>query len=211
MYKRLNAVLTTGSVALALSLAATVPSAAATTTTWTVKPGGNLMALGSVKMKDTSTGSIVTCRSVTLTTVLKSGSGLPGVGIGSVSRSTFAKCALTIGGMTWTVNGLPWDINALSFDSANGVTSGSLAGIHLSGNPNFVYCMLTVDGKAAHSDDGQVRFTYTNSTGKLSFVPTGGNLHFYSVSGCLGLFNSGDPAVMTGTLTVSPKQEVTSP
>ena len=209
MYKRLSAVLTTGSVALTMILAATSPSAAATTTTWTVRPGGNVIVQGSVRIKDTNTGSIVTCGSVTLTTMLKSGSGLPGAGVGSITKATF-KCAITTGETTLTVHGLPWTLNALSYNSASGVTRGSLAGIHLHGSPHLAGCILTLDGTAAHANDGKVKFTYTNSTGKLSFVPTGGNLHFYKVI-CFGLFNSGDPAVMTGTLTVSPKQEITSP
>jgi hypothetical protein len=209
MYKHLSAVVMTGSIALTIGLAATSPSAASTTTTWTVKPGGSVIAQGSVKIKDTSTGTPITCRSVALSTTLKSGSGLPGAGIGSITKATFAKCAITTGATTFTVGGLPWGVNALSYDAANGMTTGSLAGIHLHGSP-LGGCVLTVDGTAASANDGRTMFTYTNSTGKLRFISGGGNLTFF-VSGCFGLFNSGDHAVMTGTLAVSPKQKITSP
>jgi hypothetical protein len=52
---------------------------------------------------------------------------------------------------------------------------------------------------------------YTNSTGRLQTRTTGGNLHFYHVRGCAGLLNTGDPATIRVTLTVSPKQAITSP
>jgi hypothetical protein len=45
----------------------------------------------------------------------------------------------------------------------------------------------------------------------LKPLATGGNLHFYSVSGCLGLFINGDPVTLSATFTVSPKQAITSP
>lgn len=40
---------------------------------------------------------------------------------------------------------------------------------------------------------------------------TGGNLHFYRVSNCLGIFRNDDPATLGATFTVSPKQAITSP
>lgn len=66
------------------------------------------------------------------------------------------------------------------------------------------------DGRAL--DRGQVTFKYTDSTGQLTVLITGGDLRFYHVSsGCLGLVNSGDPAVLSVTYTVGPKQAITSP
>ena len=58
---------------------------------------------------------------------------------------------------------------------------------------------------------GKVKVTYTNSTGKLKVLPTGGNLHVCNVSGCAGLINSGDATQFSGTYTVTPKQTITSP
>jgi hypothetical protein len=214
MYKHLNAVLTTGSVALTISLAATSPSAAATTTTWTVKPGGNFSAARSMAgsfvfvIKDTKTDVPIHCSSAKLTGNLKSGSGLPGAGIGSITVAEFGKCSYNIA-LPLTAHGLPWKLNALTYVSAGGVTTASLTGIGFTAlGPG---CHLTVDGTAARANDGRTKFTYTNSTGKLKLISGGGNLTFYAVSGCFGLFNDGDHAVMTGTLTVSPKQKITSP
>ncbi len=42
-------------------------------------------------------------------------------------------------------------------------------------------------------------------------LTTGGNLHFYSVTGCFGIFNSGNRATFSATFTLSPKQTITSP
>jgi hypothetical protein len=56
-----------------------------------------------------------------------------------------------------------------------------------------------------------VLFQYTNSTGKLKVLTTGGNLHIYKVVGCAGLIASGDALTFSGTYTASPKQTITSP
>ncbi len=58
---------------------------------------------------------------------------------------------------------------------------------------------------------GRVTFKYTDSTGQLRVLTTGSNLHFYDARGCLGLVNDGDPATLSVTYTVSPKQTITSP
>ena len=61
------------------------------------------------------------------------------------------------------------------------------------------------------SSKGKVKVTYKNSTGKLSVLATGGNLHVFNVSGCAGLINSGDATQFTGVYTVTPKQKITAP
>ena len=58
---------------------------------------------------------------------------------------------------------------------------------------------------------GKVKVTYKNSTGKLSVLAAGGNLHVWDVSGCAGLINTGDATQFVGTYTVTPKQKITSP
>jgi hypothetical protein len=210
MRKRLTTVLLTVSTVTSM-IGLTTTSSAATTATWTVKPGGSVTANGSVTVRDPKTGTLFRCHSVTLTGALRSGHGLPGAGIGSVSGATFTKCVLVTGALTLTAHSLPWHVNAVSYDTADHATSGSFTGIDLSYFGGIVHCTMTLDGTAAGAGDGVVDFRYANSTGKLAFQSTGGDLHFYGVSGCLGLFSNGDRAVVTGTLTVSPKQEITSP
>ena len=57
---------------------------------------------------------------------------------------------------------------------------------------------------------GKTTGTYTNSTHVLKV--SGGNLHVWNVSsGCLGLINSGDASRSTGSYTITPHQTITSP
>src|SRR5215831_16410733 len=74
------------SAALARVLGLGIGSAAAVTATWTVKPGGAITAkAGVTTLKDTKTGSVLTCQSSSGKNTVKSGSGLSGTGIGSIT------------------------------------------------------------------------------------------------------------------------------
>lgn len=192
-------------------LAATLggTTALAATTTWTVKPGGPFTGKsGTFKLKDTRTGSTVTCASSSLSGTLKSGSGLSGTGLGSITAVGFTNCGGPLG-FTFGLRAgdLPWQLNAASYNAATGVVTGSISHIHISlSGPS---CSAVVDGTSGSASNGRVRFSYANGTGGLT--TTGGNLHFYDVQGCAGLFNNGDPAKMTAHYTISPKQTITSP
>jgi hypothetical protein len=62
----------------------TAPAAA----TWTVRPGGPVsltLTSGRLDVRDTSTGTVLSCTSSHLGGTLKHGGGLPGTGIGSVA------------------------------------------------------------------------------------------------------------------------------
>ncbi len=135
---------------------------------------------------------------------------MSGSHIGSVASISFNSCAGPLG-ITFTVTSsrLPWHLNTVSFNSSTGVTTGTTSRIHavLSGST----CTATVDGTSPTKNNGKVAVTYTNSTGVLQVLSTGGNLHIFKVSGCLGLIASGDPASFSGSFTVSPKQTITSP
>jgi hypothetical protein len=199
-----------GAVALTIGLGAT-SSFATTATTFTVKPGGAITAAsGTTTLKDTTTGNTLTCKSSNTTATLKSGSGLAGAGLGSVTGITFTSCTGPLS-LTFTVTPghLPWKLNATSYTASSGVTHGNISGIHatLTGSG----CSAVVDGTGATANNGKVSITYTNSTHKLKVLTTGGNLHIYNVSGCLGLINSGDASTFTATYTVSPAQTITSP
>jgi hypothetical protein len=68
-----------------------------------------------------------------------------------------------------------------------------------------------VDGTGPTSNYGMVKAKYSNSTGKLTTLTTGGNLHVYNVNGCAGLINTGDATTFSGSYATSPKQTITSP
>ena len=92
--KRAGGVLITGA-ALAGMLALSVSSAGAATNagvaaTWTVKPGGAITAkAGTTTLKDTNTGSVLTCTSSSGKGTAKTGSGLSGTGIASIISGTW--------------------------------------------------------------------------------------------------------------------------
>lgn len=205
MRKRLTAVILGGGTALALALGTT--AAMAVNATWTVKPGGKISFSGSAQVKDTKTGTIAKCTSVKMSGTVKSGSGLSGTGIGTLTSATFSNCNVGGIGVTVAVKGLPWKLNATSFKS--GVTTGTISGIELvASNPA---CSATLDGTAAGKHNGVTKLTYTNSTGKIALLGPGGNLHSYKVSGCLGAIHNGDAQQASGGGTVTPKQTITSP
>jgi len=206
MWKRSGSVLlATAAAAATIGLGASQALAA----TWTVKPGGAITGTsGTTTLKDTSTGSVLTCKSSKATGTVKSGSGLSGTGIGSIKTATFSTCTGPLG-LTFTVTTghLPWHLNAVSYSS--GVTHGTITGIHatLSGSG----CSAVVDGTGATANNGKVSGTYTNSTHQLKILTTGGNLHVYNVSGCAGLINSGDSTTFSATYAIAPGQTITSP
>jgi hypothetical protein len=87
------------------------------------------------------------------------------------------------------------------------VTTGTLTGVELAASAPG--CSATLEGTTA--TNGKIKVTYTNATGVLKLLPSGGNLTDEDVSGCFGLVNNGDPEDASGSLTVSPTQTITSP
>ena len=201
--------------ATALAVGASAGIALAVAATFSVSPGGAITAkAGTTTLTDTKTGSVLTCPSSTSTATLKSGHGIAGASLGSITKLTFGSTANPcIGPLNLhfkvTNKGFPWTLSGSSYNSATGTTTGSISKIKSSlvGGP----CSLTVGGTTATST-GKVKVTYTNSNGKLKVLTTGGNLHVWNVSsGCAGLINTGDPTTFSGTYTVTPKQKITSP
>jgi hypothetical protein len=213
IFKRAGSVLlTTAALAAGVGLAASPAFAgtgSAVAATWTVKPGGAITAkAGTTKLHDVNTNQNLQCTSSSGKGSVKSGSGLSGTGIGSITALTFSNCTGPLG-LTFTVktSAFPWHLNAVSFSS--GVTTGTITHIHatLTG-PG---CSATVDGTSATANNGMVKAKYSNGTGKLTTLTSGGNLHVYNVSGCAGLINSGDATTFSGSYAISPKQTITSP
>jgi 2-methylaconitate cis-trans-isomerase PrpF len=100
-------------------------------------------------------------------------------------------------------------VNLTSYNVTTGVATGNLSHVQL--KLAGMDCSAVIDGVSGTASDGIVRFTYATSTATGTVLPNGGNLHFYNVSGCAGLFTAGDPATISGKLSVRPKQTITSP
>jgi hypothetical protein len=210
MRKRLTAVLlSSGAVAAAIGLGTTAAMASNIAATWSVSPGGSFSFSGSGQVKDATTGTVAKCTSIKLSGTLKSGHGLSGSGLGTIKTASFTGCTVATLAVTVTTHGLPWKENATSFNATTGVTTGNISGIDLVATAPG--CSATLDGTGAGANNGKTKITYTNSTGKIKLLGTGGNLHSYAVSGCFGLVNNGDAQHASGTETVTPKQTITSP
>jgi hypothetical protein len=209
MRKRLTAILVSGGAAAAIGLGTTAALASSINATWTVTPGGSATASGSGQVKDSTTGTVAKCTTISFTTTLKSGSGLSGAGIGSVTAATFSGCTIGTIGVNVATHGLPWSLNATKYNATKGVTTGNVSGIDLVATTTG--CTATLDGTAAGANNGKSGVTYTNSTGKMALTATGGNLHSWGVVGCFGLVNNGDVQKASGSLTVTPKQTIHSP
>jgi hypothetical protein len=104
-------------------------------------------------------------------------------------------------------------VNFSSYHAATGVVRGTVSHIAITLSRVSPGCTAVVDGTSATADNGRVAFRYTDGTGQLRVLATGGNLHYYDVSpNCLAPgFNDGAPATLSATFTVSPKQDITSP
>ena len=187
---------------------ATASPAGATARTWTVRPGGGVMAkAGATTLTDTTTGSAVNCKSSDMSGTVKPGSGLPGAGIGSVTAASY-QCFAPVGVPHLTPSGLPWQLSLTSYDAGTGVSRGTISHVRLA----FLYtnCSAVVGGASATSG-GEVAVSYASKTGTLKLLAAGGTLHWYRVHKCLGLLANGDPASLTGSYALTPKQVITSP
>jgi hypothetical protein len=190
--------------------------------TWTVTPGGATSAKsGTVTIEDATTGARIICKQSTSTITFKSGSGLSGTHIAKISHLTYNSCSNVHEKLTWkptveTVKpsgGHP-EVNAESFSGpeptigGGSLVTGTITGIGLTVSTPGCSASITGPGTAT---TGRVAFSYANATGKLTVQAAGGTLQIASVSGCLGLLNDGDPATISTTYTITPKQTITSP
>jgi hypothetical protein len=184
---------------------------------WQSTPGGSFSgATGkkeTVTITDAATGAVIACTSSAISGTVKFGQQLPLPGIGSFSSVTLVTCSAP-GGKTFTVAtsasaGHPWLLNAQSWDPTTTVTTFTISGIMASiSGPG---CSATMAGPSATAP-GTVGASnaidqFTNAD-TLSVSPTGGNLHVWNVSGCSGLFNSGDALTFKAAYTVNPSQFV---
>jgi hypothetical protein len=208
-------VLAAGAAAVLAAALGAVPALAVNT--WTIRPGGAFTATsGKATLKDATTGAAFPCRSLRASGTFSRGSGLPGAGAGSISAVSFNTCTSPLGpararrvGLVFTLRAadLPWHVN-LSSDNA-GVVTGTISHVRIHGATSG--CRWVIDGTSATAGDGVIRFSYTDGTGKLALLGTGGNLHAYHVRGCFGLLNNRDRYTIGATFTLSPEQTITSP
>jgi len=196
--------------ATAVAIGASAGVALAVAITFTITPGGAITGkAGTTTLTDTGTGTKLQCTSSTSKGTLKKGSGISGANLGSITAQTFTNCTGPLGlQLTVTTKHFPWTLSGTSFNATTGTTTGFINGIEATvTGPS---CSLTVAGTTA-TTPAKVKVTYTNSTGKLKVLTTGGTLHTWNVNGCAGLIGNGDASTFSGTYTVTPKQTIKSP
>jgi hypothetical protein len=150
----------------------------------------------------------LSCTSSKLAGSLKSGKGLPGKGLGTVTSVAFNNCTVLSVTISLSSGKVAWKLNASSYNSRTGTTSGTISGMHLAVKSRV--CSAVVDGTSATAHNGMVNVSYSNKTHVLKILPQG-NLHVYKVSGCGGAISNGDAGTVTGSYKVSPVQKITSP
>jgi hypothetical protein len=201
------ALLTLSAAAAAIALSATSASAV-TTGAWAVSPGGAISgAAGTTTLTDTTSGLAISCKTSTLTGTLKSGTGLAGAKIGTVTNVAFNNCS--VDGLTLSISSgaVKWPLNAVSYKSPT--TTGTITKIHVSISSSE--CSAVIDGSSGSAHNGKVKITYNNTTHKLAILPTGGTLHVWDVQGCLGAVANGDAGTIKSSYAVTPAQTITSP
>jgi hypothetical protein len=181
--------------------------------TWTITPGGAVTAKsGLAPITDTKVGKLMTCLSLTASGTLKSGSGLPGSGAGSLAAFGFHTCTNPFvsrrrTAFVLTATGLPWHLNLASY--GNGVATGTIS--HMRITLTGPGCKAVIDGTGGTARDGHVRFRYSDATGRLTVLTAGSGLQFFDVMGCAGIINDGDPVTIGASFTVTPGQAITRP
>ena len=181
----------------------------ATAATWSVKPGGAVTgAAGKTTVTDTTKGLSVSCTSSTAKGSLKSGHGLAGAGIGTITSLAFKGCAVGTISVSVTITG-KMPLNATAYNGTTKTASMTITKIHGSFAVSSLSCSATIDGTAAAAHNGMVKATYNNTTGILKVLATGGNLHLYNNT--CPVINSGDAVNFTGGYKLTPKQTITSP
>jgi hypothetical protein len=174
---------------------------ASTAATWSVSESADTGGSSKGVLTDRTTGSKIKCYAQ-FDYLFAQKMGLPS-DIATLNFVTFSNCTLPGGAaITLTTSTAKLPMLALSFNSRRnlGVTSGEFTGLDIS--LSGAGCSGVLDGTAAGANDGTVPYLYYNNPNLLT---TGrlGDLHIYNVSGCTGLFSTGDTFTLSFTQTFS--------
>ena len=115
----------------AVLVAALGVTAAVASGTWTVQPGGSIKARAhGFAIHDDTNGHEILCVT-TFSGTLRSGSGLPGAAVGSLSAVSFR--SRQFGSARYAVQAadLPWQVNFSRYNAATGMTHGTITHIRI--------------------------------------------------------------------------------
>lgn len=172
----------------------------------TVSPGGAFTATRSPwTVTDPTTGTTLTCGSLTLAGTLASS---PTTLIGTVDSASATGCSGPAG-ITFSLSfqGLPWRIDELVYNASTGVATGTITGfiVRLNG-----LCSATLSGTGGPTSPGTLYWSHNNGIPQILNITGSGPLRASSVSGvCLGLINNNDPVTVGGgPYALSPPQTI---
>ncbi|MEU6441738.1 hypothetical protein [Streptomyces sp. NPDC047046] len=194
-----NAAVTAAALASAIGLSVASASATASAT-YTVTPGGAFTA-NAANPKLTSGAATLNCTSSQAKGTLKSGSGLAGAKLGSITSLTFTGC---------TVSGIPFTVAAAASTStpfyinATGTTAN-----HIDGNVSNISAKVTGTGCNV-TFAGTTNGWYENTT-KTLHITGGGSLAAGAGASCLGLITAGAHADFLANYVLTAQQTITSP
>jgi len=210
MRARLSSLLVAAGTAAAAIVLSAASSSAVTATGWSVSPGGSFTGKqsGKVTITDTVTKRSIVCATAAAAGRFRSGTGLPGAGIGTLRSLSLTDCATGRGlAFTVTASALPWSLNADKYIPAITTTYGTLTKMHLT--LAATGCNATIDGTSATSDNGSVVIHIHNNPSKLKLEAADGTLHAYVSGSCTGPFRNGDAVTLSSAYLLSPTQTIT--
>lgn len=167
------------------------------TATWSVSLSAQTGGAARVGLTDRTTGNKIKCNAQ-FNYSFTQRMGLPS-DIATLTSVSFGNCTLPGGAaITLTSNTATLPMTALSFNGRRnlGVTTGEFTGIDVSLSSSG--CSGILDGTAAGANNGTIPYRYYNNP-NLLITGRQGNLHIYNVSGCAGLFNTGDAFTLFST------------
>jgi len=207
--------LVAGTAAVAMSLA--VPAAMAVVTC-TVTGGPNFTATAkagtTVTVKDTVTGSTLTCTAAAAAGTVVDQNMSPNTVIGHVTSSTFGNAAKKCNGplgstATSTHQTGPAPIIFVGYNPATDIAALSITGV------DQLLTISSVLGACAGEVKGMAGVTYNNGNQLLQFTTAGDNLEVTSTAGpCAGIIATGDVVTITSgasgeTVTGAPVNPIT--
>lgn len=192
----------TGSAAAATTYTVTAGSAP-TGTTFKIK-GTTQGASPQIAFTDTTSGTELNCVSGTASGSSKTGTGLAGTKIGTISATTWNGCTGPLGLEFVVTQSGTWSINA-KYKTSTGAT-GNISNISAVVDGGSA-CKFTVTGSVP------IKFTNKSSRSVLTVTTTSaGTLTVSNLTGgCFGAVNNGDKATFSGAYVLSAVNSVYNP
>jgi hypothetical protein len=175
---------------------------------WSVSPGGATAGkASSATINDVTASQSLTCTGSATKGTLKTGKGLSGKGIGTVTSISFKGCMVLGQSVSATIKG-KMALNAVKYNASKKTVSMTITKIHGTISVPGFSCSATVDGPtSATAHNGMVTATFSNSKDTLTVLASGSNLTIWNDT-CPVIAN-GDKVNFTAAYKLTPAQKIT--